>query len=80
MDYHPKIMKHLHVPRIPCIGAIVNGRSIIFDSDEYSIKVLRQFTRKLFPTDLAASVSCIDRDRTVFLVKLLLFYVNYMRC
>ena len=52
VDWEQMVTRSLRIPRIPCIGAVVNGRSVIFDMSSISIKSLRDFTRRLFPTDL----------------------------
>ncbi|XP_067947504.1 dnaJ homolog subfamily C member 16-like [Watersipora subatra] len=61
-DYQMSVAKRLRIPRVPCIGAIVNGRSVIFDSGQYSINVLRQFMRKLLPDDLLQQIDANSVD------------------
>ena len=56
VDYEYNVVKRLKIPRIPSIGAVFNGRSIIFDAEEYSVKNLRDFTRRLLPADLLQQV------------------------
>jgi len=51
------VARRLRVPQVPCIGAVVDGRAIHFDTAEYSIRSLRDFTRKLFSSDLITIVS-----------------------
>ena len=56
VDYEYNVVKRLKIPRIPSIGAVFNGRSVIFDAEEYSVKNLRDFTRRLLPADLLQQV------------------------
>ena len=56
VDYEYNVVKRLKIPRIPSIGAVFNGRAVIFDAEEYSVKNLRDFTRRLLPADLLQQV------------------------
>lgn len=55
VDRDPSVTKSLRIPRIPCVGAVVDGRAVVFESSSLSVKSLREFTRKLFPPELLDS-------------------------
>jgi hypothetical protein len=59
------------------VGAVVDGRAVIFDTSSINVKSLRDFARKLFPSDLltsemvstestrAHSTHCFDVDNCI---------------